>query len=107
MKNRKTYFYWIVIVICVMRANSLSAQDTAMVAAQDTTMAKSKWHFLLEPYMMFPNMHGTTGLGGLPNAQLDEDPGDIFKNLQFGAMFYAEANKGFWTVSSLSSTLGS
>lgn len=100
MKNRMTYFYWIVIMICVMRANSLSAQDTAMVAAQDTTMAKSKWHFLLEPYIMFPNMHGTSGLGGLPNAQVDEDPGDIFKNLQFGAMFYAEANKGFWTVSS-------
>jgi len=37
--------------------------------------------------MMFPNMHGTTGLGDLPNAQVDEDPGDIFKNLQFGAVY--------------------
>jgi hypothetical protein len=76
------------------------AQDTATVVAPDTTLEKSKWHFLLEPYIMFPNMHGTTGLGGLPNAQVDENPGDIFKNLQFGAMLYAEAIKGFWTFSS-------
>src|SRR4051812_49061610 len=73
--------------------------SVSSVYAQDTT-ANNKWQFLLEPYMMFPNMHGTTGLGDLPNAQVDETPGDIFKNLQFGAMLYAEAHKGFWTISS-------
>ena len=36
-------------------------------------MVKNKWHFLLEPYMMFPNMQGTTGLGDLPNAEVDEN----------------------------------
>src|SRR6185369_17391071 len=73
---------------------------TCNLHGQDSTIMKSKWRFLLEPYIMFPNMHGTTGMGGLPNAQVDENPGDIFKNLQFGVMLYAEAVKGFWTVSS-------
>src|SRR5215475_13838977 len=89
----------VAVVFCVS-ANSLIAQDTGMVAAQDTTTVKNKWHFLLEPYVMFPNMHGTVGLGSLPNVSVDENPGDVFKNLQFGAMLYAEANKGFWTISS-------
>jgi hypothetical protein len=97
--NKKTYLCWIVIVFCTLCTKGLIAQDTA-IAAQDTTFVRSKWKFLLEPYIMFPNMHGTAGLGGLPNAQVDEDPGDIFKNLQFGAMLYAEAVKGFWTFSS-------
>jgi len=99
MKTGK-YVCWLVIVICAISTESLIAQDTTIVAAKDTSVAHNKWHFLLEPYMMFPNMHGTTGLGGLPNAQVDENPGDIFKNLQFGVMLYAEAIKGFWTVSS-------
>src|SRR4030095_13431237 len=100
MKNKRAYLCWVVMVICTMHTHRLMAQDTATVVAPDTTLEKSKWDFLLEPYIMFPNMHGTTGLGGLPNAQVDENPGDIFKNLQFGAMLYAEAIKGFWTVSS-------
>jgi len=81
--------------------NSIKAPAQDMVAVfHDTTVVKNKWHFLLEPYVMFPNMHGSMGLGALPNAQVDEDPGDIFSNLQFGAMIYAEAIKGFWTFGS-------
>jgi len=99
MKNNRTYLCWIVVAICTMNSIKAPAQDTAAVI-HDTTVVKSKWHFLLEPYIMFPNMHGSMGLGALPNAQVDEDPGDIFSNLQFGAMIYAEAIKGFWTFSS-------
>jgi hypothetical protein len=91
---------WFLIVFCMMNANRLIAQDSTMVAVPGTTMVKNKWHFFLEPYIMFPNMNGTTGLGDLPNAQVDESAGDIFNNLQFGAMLYAEAVKGFWTFSS-------
>ncbi|KIC95714.1 hypothetical protein [Flavihumibacter solisilvae] len=61
---------------------------------------KEKWRFLLEPYAMFPNMQGTTGLGNLPDASVDEDPSDIFSNLKIGAMLYAEAKKGKWSISS-------
>ena len=100
MKIRKSYMCWVAIMICIMNSNRSAAQDTTMLASHDTIIVKNMWHFLLEPYLMFPNMHGTTGLGGLPNAEVDEDPGDIFKNLQFGAMLYAEAHKGFWTISS-------
>jgi len=91
MKHRENLLCGLVLAIVICSsAGSLDAQDT-------TT---NKWQFLLEPYMMFPNMSGTTGLGDLPNASVDENPGDIFKNLQFGAMLYAEAHRGFWTISS-------
>jgi hypothetical protein len=48
--------------------------------AQDTLAPKnnSKWHFLAEPYLLFPNMKGTIGLGNLPDASLDLNVGDIF-----------------------------
>ena len=48
--------------------------------AQDSTAEKKKWNFLVEAYMMFPNMKGTTGVGTLPDANLDVDAGDIFSH---------------------------
>ena len=99
MKN-KISICWFLILIYTIHANRLTAQDSTIVAMPDTLEVKSKWQFLLEPYMMFPNMSGTSGLGDLPNASVDENRGDIFKNLQFGAMLYAEAHRGFWTISS-------
>lgn len=72
---------------------------TKSIQAQKNTEVK-EWHFLVEPYMMFPNMKGTVGLGVLPDVELDENPGDIFRNLQFGAMVYAEATNNKWTISS-------
>ena len=78
--------------ICTANANNLAAQDTAN---QNT-----KWMFLIEPYMMFPNMKGTVGLGNLPDADVDQDPGDILSKFNIGAMLYAEAHKGRWTISS-------
>lgn len=60
----------------------------------------NKWHYLVEPYIMFPNMKGTTGIGELPEVEVDENPGDIFSNLQFGAMRYLEAYNNRWAISS-------
>ena len=57
-----------------------------------------KWGFLAEPYLMFPNMKGTTGIGNLPNTEVDADPSDIFSNLQVGAMLYMEASKDKWHI---------
>lgn len=68
--------------------------------AQDTTVTKSKWKFLAEPYLMFPNMNGTIGLSTLPDASLDLSPGDILNHLQMGAMVYLEAHNDKWAVSS-------
>lgn len=65
--------------------------------AQD---ADEGWGFLVAPYAMFPNMKGETGVGNLPDVTVDEDPGDIFDNLQFGAMLYVEARNEDWAISS-------
>jgi hypothetical protein len=67
--------------------------------AQETTPVQDEnWSFLLEPYLMFPNMDGTTGLGALPDVSVDASPGDIFEKLQIGFMLNAEATKGKWHV---------
>jgi hypothetical protein len=58
------------------------------------------WHFLVEPYVMFPNMKGETGIGDLPPLHVDEDPQDIFDNLQMGAMLFLEARNDSWALSS-------
>jgi hypothetical protein len=66
---------------------------------QDSSAAK-KWNFLLEPYMMFPNMKGTTGVGPLPDASLDVDAGDIFSHFKFGTMVYFEVANERWAFTS-------
>lgn len=58
-----------------------------------------RWHYLVQPYVMFPNMKGETGVAGFQPIPVDEDPQDIFDNLQMGAMFYAEARNDTWTFS--------
>lgn len=71
--------------------------------AQDTTLViknKSNWHYLAMPYLMFPSMKGTMGLGTLPNANVDLNTGDIFSRLQMGAMLYAEAGNNTWAITS-------
>jgi len=68
--------------------------------AQDSVAVKQKWTFLLEPYMMFPGMNGTTGVGTLPDVNVDADAGDIFNKLKMGAMLYFEAAKHKWAFSS-------
>jgi hypothetical protein len=59
-----------------------------------------QWHFLAQPYAMFPNMKGETGIADLPAVPVDEDPQDIFDHLQMGAMLYLEARNDQWTFSS-------
>ena len=72
----------------------------AALYGQDTGTIKNKWHYLAEPYVMFPNMNGTAGLGNLPDAEVNADAGDIFNHLQFGAMLYFEAHNDHWAISS-------
>ncbi len=60
----------------------------------------SGWRYIVEPYIMFPNMKGETGVGNLPLAPVDEDPSDIFDHLQMGAMLYFEARNDRWSFSS-------
>ncbi len=59
-----------------------------------------EWKFLVEPYVMFPNMNGRTAVRQLPAVDVDADAGDIFSKLQVGAMLYLEASNNKWAFSS-------
>ena len=61
---------------------------------------EKKWKFLIEPYMMFPNMTGETGVRNLPSVNVDANVSDIFSRLQFGAMLYLEAKTDKWAITS-------
>lgn len=67
--------------------------------AQDETENK-KWEFLIEPYLMFPNMNGESGIRELPLINVDASSSDIFSNLDFGAMLYFEARSDKWVLGS-------
>jgi hypothetical protein len=67
---------------------------------QDTNVVKKKWHYLVQPYLMFPVMDGTIGLGNLPDADIHASTSDIFSNLKFGAMLYFEAANDHWALTS-------
>jgi len=69
-------------------------------SAQDSTHTQHKWEFLVEPYLMFPQMKGTVGVGTLPDVDVDANVKDIFSRLQSGFMLYAEAQNGTWALSS-------
>lgn len=63
-----------------------------------STSAEKKWKFLIEPYMIFPNMSGEIGLRNLPALEVDASPEDIFSNLKFGGMLYLEAQSDNWAI---------
>ncbi len=100
IKTPSKFLTVLFIVICLSYSCYPESFNISLIPGTDTVSPKSKWYYLLEPYAMFPNMKGKMGLGSLPDAEVDEDPGDIFKNLQFGAMLYAEAYNDLWAISS-------
>jgi hypothetical protein len=65
-----------------------------------TDSSDGKWGFLIEPYLMFPNMTGQIGMGNLPLVEVDADPGDIFDKLKIGLMLYLEAHNDQWAITS-------
>ena len=82
----RTAFPWLLLAV----VSNAHAQDAP----------EARWQFLVEPYAMFPNMKGETGIGNLPPVHVDEDPQDIFDNLQMGAMLFFEARNERWAFSS-------
>jgi hypothetical protein len=86
----KKFFFSILIMICTI----------ANVNAQDSASNAHKWSFLVEPYLMFPSMSGTTGIGTLPPVDVNVNSNQIFSNLKFGAMLFFEARKGDWAFNS-------
>lgn len=64
--------------------------------AKDT----SKWKYLGDVYMMFPNMKGETTVASLPEVIVDAPASNILGHLQMGAMMYLEASDNNWAISS-------
>ena len=76
---------------------------SVIISAQDNTDTKevsSERTFLVEPYLMFPNMSGENQIRRLPPVEVDASPGDIFGQLKFGGMLYFETMKNDWKLSS-------
>jgi hypothetical protein len=94
----KTKFKSSLVAILILLLVVFSLTDAF---AQDAkTTAKSEWTYLVEPYLLFPNMSGTVGLADLPEATIDADTNEIFGHLKMGAMLYAEASNDFWAIGS-------
>ncbi len=94
----KTKFDYTLISILTL---ILIAFSLTNALAQDTKPAtKSEWSYLVEPYLLFPNMSGTIGLADLPEVAIDADTNEIFGNLKMGAMLYAEASNDKWAIGS-------
>lgn len=76
--------------------------STGLYSQQVSTQSAEpkKWHYKVEPYMMFPNMNGSTGVAGLPLADVDASVSDIFSKLKIGAMLYLEASNDIWSINS-------
>lgn len=78
----------------------LGATSIAQNTASQSSTSENKWNFLVEAYFMFPNMNGTSGVGVLPEVEVDANPGDILDKLNMGAMLYFEAEHDRWAFSS-------
>ena len=55
---------------------------------------------MIEPYMMFPAMKGSTGIGDFPEVPIDSNAGDILGALKIGGMLYFEASSSRWSICS-------
>ena len=72
------------------------SQDTSVTGVSE----RHAWHFLVEPYLMFPSMSGTAGIGNLPDVHVCVPASAIFSHLTMGAMLYLEAHTDRFTISS-------
>lgn len=54
------------------------------------------WGFVIEPYLWAMGLSGTTGVSGVPAANVAFDARDILQNLEWGVMGAAEVRKGRW-----------
>jgi hypothetical protein len=86
---------FIIFLLMLIGNQQLMSQEPA-----SKPVDRPKWNYKVEPYMMFPNMSGNTGVSSLPLVTVDANASDIFSHLQFGAMLFVEATHGSWSVNS-------
>ena len=81
---RKTWLFVVVMLVASGAWTPAGAQQSG-----------DKWNVFVAPYVLGAGMSGTTTLRG-DEVNVDLSAGDIFSNLQFGAMGMAVARKGNW-----------
>jgi hypothetical protein len=91
----KINYRYLLFLFLLFGSQPLLSQDSAASSKQS-----KKWQFTVEPYMMFPNMSGNTGVDPLPLVEVNAGVSDIFSRLQFGAMLYLEASNDKWAINS-------
>lgn len=89
MKKKSIIIVIITALFAVMIANPAMAQEK--------TEEENAWKYEVTPYLLFPYMNGDIAIKG-HLVETDVDPGDIFKNLDFGAMLYFEMSNNNWAI---------
>lgn len=93
----KTFFLFLMGLGC---ATAVSGQQAKPDSALARPPEKSRWHILIEPYIMVGSLNGNVGVGTLPAGNINESPHDLLQHLQFGSMLYLEAHNDRWLFSS-------
>lgn len=89
MKYGMNKKYKSILATAIVCMGLLSAVQTHAQVYNDSS---KKFHLLLEPYIMFTSMSGTTGIGNLPNTFICVPAGKVFSYLKIGGMLYAEVH---------------
>lgn len=98
MKNHFSIFFKEYLLLFVLFFPvSMIAQESNLKRVEEQ---ENKWNFLLDVYAMFPNINGTTAISTLPEVKVDANPGDVFDQLNMGAMLYFETSNDHWSFSS-------
>jgi len=82
-----------------LRVCSLAAMMVVLASPRPALAQQPSegWRFMIAPYLLLPHMSGTVAVGPIQTS-IETDPGDIFSNLQFGAMLFAEAKNPEWAI---------
>lgn len=70
-------------VVCALLSGSLFI-SASLSRADD-------WAFVVAPYGLLPSITGDAAVGRIDDAEVELDPGDVLKSLEFGAMLEVEA----------------
>jgi len=82
-------------VLMVLISMSIIASAAFAQSSGGTGKSSDAWTFTAAPYLLIPWMDGKVAIRGRDH-EVDVSPGQIFENLQFGAMGYFEARKAKW-----------
>lgn len=88
-----------VIGTCLV-AGTVKAADSysPMTPELQQTTTESGWTFSFAPYFWAAGLSGEVAQFGLPAVDVDSSFGDIFNNLEFGAMAIGEARNGPYSI---------